>query len=66
MNSITNKAIRYEIIESIASKYLPDGYIVGNINNQVKRSGRLNVTEKQINIIASVISQKILKQEGVK
>ena len=59
------KAIRYEILETMALRNLPVNYIVGNLQTGIKRSGEFKYSEKQRNMIASIIpSTIILKQKG--
>ena len=61
MNDITSKAVRFEILETKASKILPAGYIVGNINTGEIRSGDIYVSSKTIKDIASILCDEIIR-----
>ena len=63
---IRNKAVRYEILESKALNKTPANCVIGNLNTGDKRSGDFKFSEKQMNMIVSVIKDEFLRQEGVK
>lgn len=65
MNTNLNKAIRYEILESKASKLIPANYIIGNLKTGVKRSGKFIISAKQKDIVVSAISHELMRQKGM-